>query len=202
MPNLLILTAVAYLLGSIPFGLILGWALLRRDIRGGGSGHSGASNTMRQAGWGASMVVLGLDIGKGALAEWLALRYGTMPLTPVLAGAAAVAGHCWPVFARFRGGMGMATAGGALLASWPLGFAIGVGLAALGSLVLRHSARGNVMAGLLVGPVIWLFTRSAELALIAVMVGAVVAARALSDWNRVYRELWLDRDQKAEGRQQ
>jgi hypothetical protein len=49
------------------------------------------------------------------------------------------------------------------------------------------------MAGLLVGPVIWLFTRSAELALIAVTVGVFVAVRALSDWNRVYRELWLDR---------
>lgn len=193
MSNLLTLTVVAYLLGSIPTGLIVGWALLRRDIRAGGSGHSGATNTLRQAGWGAGVVVLALDIGKGALAEWLALRYGTMPLTPVLAGGAAVAGHCWPVFARFRGGMGMATAGGALLASWPLGFAIGVGLAAFGSLVLRHSARGNVVAGLFVGPVIWLFTRSTELALTAVMVGVLVAVRALSDWNRVYRELWLDR---------
>ncbi len=193
MLNLLILTAIAYLLGSIPFGLIVGWALLRRDIRAGGSGHSGATNTMRQAGWGAGVLVLALDIGKGALAEGLALRYGTMPLTPILAGAAAVAGHCWPVFARFHGGMGMAPAGGVLLASWPLGFAIGVGLAALGSLVLRHTARGNVMAGLLVGPVIWLFTRSAELALIAVTVGVLVAVRALSDWNRVYGGLWLDR---------
>jgi len=103
MSNLLTLTTVAYLLGSIPTGLIVGWALLRRDIRAGGSGHSGATNTMRQAGWGAGVLVLALDIGKGALAEGLALRYGTMPLTPVLAGGAAVAGHCWPVFARFYG---------------------------------------------------------------------------------------------------
>jgi hypothetical protein len=59
--------------------------------------------------------------------------------------------------------------------------------------VIRHSARGNVMAGLLVGPVIWLFTRSTQLALIAVSVGVLVAFRALSDWKRVYRGLWLDR---------
>jgi len=154
MSNLLTLTVVAYLLGSIPFGLIVGWALLRRDIRAGGSGHSGATSTLRQAGWGAGVVVLALDIGKGALAEGLALRYGTMPLTLILAGAAAVAGHCWPVFARFHGGMGMATAGGVLLASWPLGFAIGVCVAAFASLVLRHSARRTVMAGLHAGPVI------------------------------------------------
>jgi glycerol-3-phosphate acyltransferase PlsY len=194
MLSLLILVVVAYLLGSIPFGLIAGWALLRRDIRRGGSGHSGATNTLRQAGWGAGVLVLALDLGKGALAEWLALRYGTAtPLTPLLAGAAVVVGHCWPVFAGFRGGMGMAPAGGVLLASWPLGFAIGVGLAALGSLVLRHSARGNFMAGLLVGPMIWLFTRRADLALIAATVGALVAVRAISDWNRMYRGLWLDR---------
>ena len=194
--NLLALTAVAYLLGSIPFGVWIGWVLLRRDVRADGSGHSGATNTLRQAGWGAGVLVLALDLGKGFLAEWLALRFGTHALTPYGAAAAVVVGHCWPVFAGFRGGMGMATAGGVLLAAYPLGFALGLGLAALGSLVLRHSARGNVTAGLLVGPAIWLLTRSTNAALIGLTVGAVVAVRALRDWKRVYREVWLDRGKK------
>jgi len=202
MINLLTLTAAAYLLGSIPFGVLVGWMRLRRDIRAGGSGHSGATNTLRQAGWGAGVLVLALDLAKGFLAEWLALRFGTQPLAPYCAAAAVVVGHCWPVFAGFRGGMGMAAAGGALLAVDPLGFVLGLGLAALGSIVLRHSARGNLMTGVLVGPVIWAFTRSADLALIGLTVGAVVAVRASSDWRRVYRGLWLDREQKAEGKKQ
>ncbi|MBI4772280.1 MAG: glycerol-3-phosphate acyltransferase [Chloroflexi bacterium] len=200
--NGLVLLAVAYLLGSIPFGVIVGRLLIGRDIRTGGSGHSGATNTLRQAGWGAGVLVLCLDLAKGFLAEWLAVRLGRHALTPVFAGAAVVAGHCWPVFAGFRGGMGMATAGGAVLAVYPLGFALGVGLAALGSLVLRHSARGNVMTGLLVGPVIWLFSRSMPLACVGLAAGGVVALRALADWRRVYREVWLDREKKAEDRKQ
>ncbi len=194
MVNLLALTALAYLLGSIPFGVIVGWVRLRRDVRAGGSGHSGATNTLRQAGWGAGVLVLTLDLGKGFLAEWLALHFGLHALTPYCAAAAVVIGHCWPVFAGFRGGMGMASAGGVLLAAYPLGFVLGLGLAALGSLILRHSARGNLMAGLLVGPAIWLFTHSVNIALMGLTVGAIVAVRALRDWKRVYREVWLDRE--------
>jgi glycerol-3-phosphate acyltransferase PlsY len=191
--NMIVLTAAAYLIGSIPVGVMVGRAVVGRDIRESGSGHAGATNTMRQAGWGAGILVLALDIGKGFVAEWLALRFGTHTFTPMLAGAAAVAGQCWPIFGGFRGGMGMATAGGTLLAAYPLGFVLGVGLAALGSLVLRHSARGNILTGLLIGPAVWLTSRSANLAGLGVTIGAVIAFRALSDWRRVYRELWLDR---------
>ena len=205
MPTLLTsiaLIAAAYVIGSIPFGIIVGRVITGRDIRSGGSGHSGATNTMRQAGWGAGVLVLALDLAKGFLAEWLAVRYASSSLTPLLAGAAVVAGHCWPVFAGFRGGMGLAAAGGALLVVYPLGFVLGLGLTALGSLVLRHSARGNIMTGVLVGPMIWLFSRSIGFALLGAALGAVIAVRSLSDWNRKYREVWLDREQKAEGRKQ
>jgi len=187
------LVALAYLIGSIPFGLLIGYVFIRRDVRAGGSGHSGATNTLRQAGWGAGGLVLLLDLLKGFLGEWLAVRLGVSPLVPVFAAAAVVAGHCWPIFAGFRGGMGLATAGGALLAVYPLGFALGIGLAALGSLLLRHSARGNVLTGFLVGPLIGVFSRSVHLALVGLAVGLVVAARSLADWRRVYGELWLDR---------
>ena len=90
--------------------------------------------------------------------------------------------------------MGLATAGGALLAVYPLGFALGLGLVIAAMLVLRHAARGSVATGLLIGPVIWLFTRSTQLTLIGVAVGAVIAVRFFSDWKRAYRELWLDRE--------
>jgi hypothetical protein len=81
-----------------------------------------------------------------------------------------------------------------MLALSPLGFAAGLGLAIAGTLVLRHSARGNVAAGLLIGPVVWLLTREAAPALAAGLGGLIIAARSLSDWRRVYRELWLDRE--------
>lgn len=192
--NALFLSLTAYLLGSLPFGVWVGRLFIGRDIRAGGSGHSGATNTLRQAGWLAGVLVMILDMAKGWAAMWLAVQFGVSPLTQILAGAAVVAGHCWPLFAGFRGGMGLATGGGALLAVYPLGLALGLGLVILALLVLRHSARGSVVAGLLIGPTIWVFTRSTQLTLIGLAIGVVIAARFFSDWKRVYRELWLDRE--------
>jgi hypothetical protein len=89
--------------------------------------------------------------------------------------------------------MGLGTVGGVLLAVYPLGFALGLALAAAGTLIMRHTARGNILAGVLLGPVLWLFSQSLVMGALGAGMGLVVAARSLSDWNRVYRELWLDR---------
>lgn len=198
MLKLVLTSVVAFLIGSIPFSILVTRAFTGEDVRASGSGHAGATNTMRAAGWLAGIIVLILDLGKGALAVWLADSFGRSGFDPaiVLAAAAAfvVIGHCWPVFARFRGGMGMATAGGALLYVWPLGFVLGVGLAAASQLVVRHSARGNILTGLLIAPLWALFGRSWEQLGVALAVGVVVALRSFSDWNREYRELWFDRD--------
>ena len=191
--NVLLLGVVAYLLGSLPFGVWVGRLFIGRDVRAGGSGHSGATNTLRQAGWAAGVLVLVLDIGKGFAAEWLAVRFEAGPIAQIVNAAAVVVGHCWPVFAGFRGGMGLATAGGALLPVYPLGFVLGLGLVIAAMLILRHSARGSVVTGVLLGPTIWLFTRSTQLTLIGLAVGLVIAVRFFSDWKRVYREMWLDR---------
>lgn len=192
--NFIWLTGVAYLLGSIPFGVLVGYLTMRRDIRASGSGHSGATNTFRQAGLGAAMLVAALDVAKGFAAGWLAQRFGSSEWVIVPVGAAVIAGHCWPVFAGFRGGMGLGTVGGVLLAVYPLGVALGLALAAAGSLLIRHTARGNITAGILLGPTLWLFSHSLVIGLLGVALGGVVALRSLSDWNRVYRELWLDRE--------
>lgn len=195
--NFLWLTGVAYALGSIPFGVLVGYGATRRDIRAGGSGHSGATNTYRQAGVWAAVLVALLDVGKGYAAGWLALRFGLSEWVVVLVGAAVTAGHCWPVFAGFRGGMGLGTVGGVLFAVYPLGVALGLALAAAGSLALRHTARGNILAGVWLGPVLWVFSQSPMIGLLSVALGGVVALRSLSDWNRVYHELWLDREKRA-----
>jgi glycerol-3-phosphate acyltransferase PlsY len=175
------LAVLGYVLGSLPFGVWVGRVAVGRDIRDGGSGHSGATNTLRQAGLLPALAVAGLDIAKGLCAAWLGQRLGPEPWGPTLATAGAVAGHCWPVFAGFRGGMGLGTLGGAMLAISPLGFAVGLGLAIVGTLVLRHSARGNALAGLLIGPAVWLVTGEGTPALAAGAGGLIVAARSLSD---------------------
>jgi glycerol-3-phosphate acyltransferase PlsY len=191
--NLLWLAAAGYGLGSLPFGVWVSRLVAGRDIRSGGSGHSGATNTLRQLGLGPAVLVVVLDLAKGYVAGWLAVRYGEWVGAPAMATAALVAGHCWPFLAGFRGGMGLAALGGAMLAIAPLGFVVGLALALAGLLVLRHGARGTFVAGLLYGPVMGLLTREAGPALAAGAGGIVVAARALSNWRRVYRSLWLDR---------
>jgi glycerol-3-phosphate acyltransferase PlsY len=189
------LTLIAYLLASVPFGVIVGQIATGKDIRKQGSGHAGATNVMRQAGWRAAVVAAVLDVAKAFAGVWLARQYGATPWVAPLAAMAAVAGHCWPLFGGFRGGMGLSGVGGALLALYPIGFIIGLGLALAGTLLLKHSARGNILAGLLLGPVLWVVSQSAPIGMAAAGAGLLVAVRSLSDWGRIYKELWLDREQ-------
>lgn len=107
---------LAYLLGSIPSALIIGKLAFRIDIRDHGSHNPGATNTLRVLGKKAAMIVLILDVGKGAAAASLPLLFGT-ETDPLLTGLAAVIGHCFPIFAGFRGGKAIATTAGVLLVS-------------------------------------------------------------------------------------
>jgi acyl phosphate:glycerol-3-phosphate acyltransferase len=110
-----------YLLGSIPFGLLLTWAAGLGDIRGIGSGNIGATNVLRTGRRDLAAATLLLDLGKGAAAVLLAGWLGG-PQAALWAGAGAVIGHLAPVWLRFRGGKGVATALGVLLAAaWPVG---------------------------------------------------------------------------------
>jgi glycerol-3-phosphate acyltransferase PlsY len=113
--------AFGYLLGSIPFGVILTRAAGLGDLRRIGSGNIGATNVLRTGRKGLALATLLLDGGKGALALWLTHHaYG--PDLALAAGAGAMVGHIAPVWLRFRGGKGVATALGILLAAaWPVG---------------------------------------------------------------------------------
>ncbi len=190
----IVFAAIAYLLGSIPFAILVTRARAGVDVRSSGSGHAGATNTMRAAGWIPGIIVLVADVGKGYLAVWLAVSFGGTEAAPIIAAACVVIGHCWPIFAGFRGGMGMASGAGALLAVWPLGFVLAIGLGSALQLLIKHSARGNVVTGLLIMP-LWALLGANGMQLgVALAVGLVISGRALSDWNRVYRELWFDRE--------
>jgi acyl phosphate:glycerol-3-phosphate acyltransferase len=119
----LIWTLIGYLLGSIPFGLLLTRAAGLGDIRGIGSGNIGATNVLRTGNKGLAAATLLLDALKGAVAVWLARRFGAPDaITPMLVGVAAFIGHVFPLWLRFKGGKGVATFLGTLLAlAWPLG---------------------------------------------------------------------------------
>jgi glycerol-3-phosphate acyltransferase PlsY len=180
----------AYLIGSVSAAIWITRWVKGIDVRQVGSGHAGATNTMRAAGWGWGLVVLFFDFGKGFFTVWLAVRWGIHPTLPA---ALVVMGHCWPVWAGFKGGMGMATAGGALAALWPLGLVILIGLGAAMQLIVKHSARANIVTGILAGPLWWVFGVDGVHLLTSVLVGVIVAVRAFDDWGRVYQELWWDR---------
>ncbi|MBT3392005.1 MAG: glycerol-3-phosphate acyltransferase [Chloroflexi bacterium] len=192
--NILLFALFGYVSGSLPFALWVTRTVKGVDIRDGGSGHVTTTNTIRQAGWVWGVLVLTLDIGKGFIPVYLAARTGLPDWAIALTAGLAVAGHCWPVFAQFRGGMGLAVTGGSLLAVYPLGFAAALGLLLSLVLVIRHSARGALFTGLMLAPVFWLLKFPSVVIWIGATTGLVIALRFFEDWNRQYRELWLDRE--------
>lgn len=140
------------------------------------------------------MIVFMLDISKGFLPTWLAMRSAPAAWIIPLTAALAVAGHCWPIFSGFRGGMGLATTGGSLLAVEPIGFIIALGVLISLTLIIHHSARAAVFTGIMMAPAMWLMGLHGLVFWVSVATGLVIAYRFLVDWNRKYRELWLDRE--------
>ncbi|MEE9387379.1 MAG: glycerol-3-phosphate 1-O-acyltransferase PlsY [Paracoccaceae bacterium] len=119
----LIVALLAYLLGSIPFGLVMARLFGLGDLRKVGSGNIGATNVLRTGNKPAAFLTLVLDAGKGAAAVLIARQFGGEDIAG-LAGLFALLGHLYPIFLRFKGGKGMATFLGTLLAlAFPVGLA-------------------------------------------------------------------------------
>jgi glycerol-3-phosphate acyltransferase PlsY len=137
---IILLVALAYLAGSIPFGLLLTRAAGLGDIRAIGSGNIGATNVLRTGRRGLAAATLLLDGGKGALVLLLVREYGHGGVA--LAGLAVVLGHLYPVWLRFKGGKGVATALGVFFGvCWPLGvFCCAVWLAVAAALRISSVA--------------------------------------------------------------
>jgi glycerol-3-phosphate acyltransferase PlsY len=147
-PTLLLWALLGYLLGSIPFGLLLTRAMGLGDVRSIGSGNIGATNVLRTGSKGAAAGTLLLDGAKAALAVLLA-RAAAGEDAAQLAGFAAFLGHCFPVWLGFRGGKGVATFLGTLLAvAWPLGLAA-CATWAIAAAVLRISSASALVAAVL-----------------------------------------------------
>ena len=137
-----------YLLGSISFGYLAGKLLKGIDIRQFGSGNTGSTNIQRTLGTAPAVVVLLLDTGKGLAAVLLANALGISPTWQMLAGMAAVAGHNWPLFFRFRGGRGVATTTGGFLGLTPYVVLIGAALFVITIALTRYVSLGSIVGAL------------------------------------------------------
>ena len=147
---------LGYLLGSIPFGLLVGRWQAKVDIRQHGSGRTGATNVLRTAGRKSAALVAALDMSKGVLAVVFAglivsegylvvggFGFGSL-VAQVLAALAAVAGHIWPVFLKFRGGRGVAPFFGGLIALCPVAALFGGEIIIIGAGLTRFVSLGSI----------------------------------------------------------
>ncbi|MDB5415856.1 MAG: plsY [Rubritepida sp.] len=166
---------LAFLLGSIPFGLVLTKAAGLGDIRSIGSGNIGATNVLRTGNKKLAAATLLLDWLKGAAAVWLAAwLFG--PQWTALAAVAAVLGHCYPPWLGFRGGKGMATALGVMLGlAWPIFVVSGLTWLA-GAKLSKKSSVGSLSAAA-VAPIAALIFSTPQAALGLLVVGAGVVWR-------------------------
>jgi acyl phosphate:glycerol-3-phosphate acyltransferase len=143
---------LAYLIGSIPFALLTARRWSAADLRLVGSGNLGAANVMRTSGVTAGLLVAVLDMAKGAASVWLAERFTTNAAAPAAAGIAAIVGHVYPVWLRFRGGKGVATACGAFSVLTPISVAPALAIF-LGTVWLtKYISLGSVLASLALPP--------------------------------------------------
>jgi glycerol-3-phosphate acyltransferase PlsY len=158
---LLAIVVLSYLVGSIPTSLIFSRLRKGIDIREHGSGNAGGTNVIRIFGWKAGVFVIALDILKGYVATMIVtkLMYGALPFnnaTPfeditvvrIIAGCAAILGHVWTAFGNFRGGKGIATAGGVLLGLATIEALVAVGVFAIVFLLFRYVSLGSISAAI------------------------------------------------------
>jgi acyl phosphate:glycerol-3-phosphate acyltransferase len=146
---------VAYLLGSLPSGHLAG-RLRGVDLRQVGSGNVGAANVFRTLGKKMGIAVLVADIGKGVAAVLVAQAL-TDDWWPLVAGVVAVAGHIFPVWLRFRGGKGVATAAGVVIGLMPLVAAVVLPAWVLLVVLTRYTSVGSIVAAAAATPLAWAF---------------------------------------------
>lgn len=170
---LLALTAIAaYLLGSIPFGLVMARLFGLGDLRKMGSGNIGATNVLRTGNKPAALLTLVLDAGKGGITV-VAARALFGPDAAQLAGFAAFLGHCYPVWLGFRGGKGVATWLGTLLGlAWPVFLAAGATWLAVAAL-FRISSLSALVAALLTPLWAWLLGYPAMVVLLVALAALI-----------------------------
>lgn len=179
------LILAAYLIGSIPFAVVVSKLFGLQDPRSYGSGNPGATNVLRSGNKSAAALTLVGDAAKGWFAVWVAMRLGTPPLTLALVALAVFLGHLYPVFLRFKGGKGVATALGVLLAIQPWLAAATALTWLLVAVFMRYSSLAAIVAAifapcyyLLGGALVWHADKPVAIAIAAISVALLYRHRA------------------------
>jgi acyl phosphate:glycerol-3-phosphate acyltransferase len=162
---------LGYGLGSLPLGYLVASRAKGVDLRRAGSGNVGAANTYRTAGLAAALIVVLVDVAKGASSVFFAARFASSAADPVAAGIAAIIGHVYPVWLRFHGGKGVATACGVFWMLAPLATALAATVFVLVVWLTRFVSLGSVVATIALPPLAWFTDRP-----MPIVVGAALAA--------------------------
>ena len=162
---------VGYGVGSLPLGYLVASRIKGIDLRRVGSGNVGATNVYRNAGLLTAIIVVLVDVAKGASSVFFAVRLTTGVADPVAAGVAAVVGHIYPVWLRFHGGKGVATACGVFWMLAPLATAVSAAVFVLTVGLTRYVSLGSIVATVALPPLAWWSDKSAP-----VVIGAIVSA--------------------------
>jgi glycerol-3-phosphate acyltransferase PlsY len=168
------LVALAYLLGSLPSAYIFVRAATGEDVRSKGTGNVGATNALRAAGWKVGLAVTLFDVGKGVLPVWVMKMYNPESVWLAVSMLAAVVGHCYPVWLRFRGGKGVATALGAFLVIAPTTAFAAVGVWFVVLVVWRWVSLASMVASASFPPLLKLIDSPDLVTLVVVSVVAVL----------------------------
>jgi glycerol-3-phosphate acyltransferase PlsY len=168
------LVVIAYLVGSVPTAYLLVRMAVGQDIRTRGSGNVGGTNALRTAGWRIGITVTLIDVVKGVLAVWLMRLYNPESGWVAAAVLAAVLGHCYPVWLKFRGGKGVATGFGAFLEIAPLSALAALGLWFVVLAIARWVSLASMVASAAFPLLLKLIDRPDLKTLAAVSVAAVV----------------------------
>lgn len=182
---MVVVVLVAYLIGSIPFALILArrWGA---DLRQVGSGNLGAANVMRASGVTAGVLVAALDMAKGAVGVWIASRVSDGADLPAAAGLAAIIGHIYPIWLRFRGGKGVATACGVFAILTPLAVPPVLAIFAAVVWLTQYISLGSVIASMALPPVAYALGSPAPAVVAAAAAAAIIVFRHRSNVLRVW----------------
>jgi len=182
--EILIALAGGYFLGSIPFGLLIARFAGHGDIRNIGSGNIGATNVLRTGRKELAILTLLLDAGKAGIAALIfAKLYGHVP--SLAAGGAALIGHCYPVWLKFKGGKGVATYFGALLAiAWPVALVAGL-IWIASAFVTRIVSLAGIITSILVPIAAYLMLSSKNITILCIVLGAVIILRHRENIGRI-----------------
>jgi glycerol-3-phosphate acyltransferase PlsY len=182
----LLVAAIAYLLGAIPFGYLLVKWTTGTDVRTGGSGNIGATNVLRTTGRAAGIATLLLDIGKGYLAVWIAARLsGHSIFAMSVAALAVMAGHAYPVFLNFKGGKAVASFVGAFLYATPLALLAVLVVFVTVVAVTRYISLASIVGAITFPLAVWLMEKNVTLTVAGLIAGGFIIYKHSSNIQRL-----------------